>query len=192
MNKPKLLIDTNILIALEDDRRVDQSFAKLSQSCQLHGIQLYVHEISKQDIERDKDQSRKAIILSKLEKFIPLEGIRTPEVELLSAEYGTINKPNDYVDCALLYALNEINAVDFLITQDKGIHSRAERIGIGNRVFRCEDVLAWMRDKYEHSQSEFYIRIIGSFSIADLVSLREKQGLCCFEQVKRSRNATAE
>ena len=119
---PKILIDTNILFGLEDNKAIDSKFSELQQKSQKYGIQLYVHEASKQDIARDRDPNRQNITLSKLDKFLQLEGIPIPDVEYLENKYGRIrkNKGNDLVDVTLLHSLYEVGAVDFLISQDIG------------------------------------------------------------------------
>lgn len=149
MNAIKILIDTNILIGLEDNREIAVQFAELHQKCQSNGVQLYIHEASKEDISRDKDPKRRQIILSKIEKFPLLDGIQLPEKSTLESVYGKIKSPNDLVDVTLLYALHEIDAVDFLITQDRNFHKRAQRVGISGRVFRVEDALVWLRETYD-------------------------------------------
>lgn len=149
MNGPKILIDTNILIGLEDHKEIDAAFSLLQQKCQANSVQIWIHEASRQDIERDKNDPRKAIILSKIAKFPELTGIPIPDQATLEASYGKISKPNDYVDVVLLYALHEGRAVDFLVTQDRGVHKRAAQLGIPDRVFTVEDALVWLRDKYD-------------------------------------------
>jgi len=148
MNGLKLLIDTNIIIGLEDHKEITASFSKLLQQCQKHGVHVFVHEASKKDIARDKDTARKQIILSKLEKFLLIEGIHIPSMNELLETYGHIGKANDYIDVILLYTLHQ-DMVDFLITQDRGLHKRADNIGMADRVFRVEDALVWLRDTYE-------------------------------------------
>lgn len=149
MNGPKLLIDTNILIGLEDNKEIDAAFSSLQQKCQSNGVQIFIHEASRNDIERDRDNPRKNIILSKIAKFSELKGIPVPNKPVLESIYGKISKPNDYVDVVLLYTLHDVGAVDFLVTQDRGVHKRANQLGIANRIFRVEDALVWLRDKYE-------------------------------------------
>ncbi len=151
MSRAKLLIDTNILIGLEDNREIDSTFSSLQQKCQSNSIQIFVHEASYKDIDRDKDNPRKKIIISKIAKFSSLDGIPLPAHEELEATYGEIKKPNDSVDVALLYALHGVGAVDFLVTQDRGIHKRAARTGIADRVFTVEDALVWLRNKYDRT-----------------------------------------
>ncbi len=149
MTGPKLLIDTNILIGLEDHKAIDNSFSEFQQKCQKFGVQLYVHEASKQDIGRDKDIKRRQVILSKIAKFLPLGGMPVPDRGQLQQIYGKVRNDNDYVDVLLLYALHEVDAVDFLITQDLGIHKRAHALNIADRVFRVEDAIVWLRDTYD-------------------------------------------
>jgi ribosomal protein S18 acetylase RimI-like enzyme len=146
----KLLIDTNVLIGLEDWRTVVPEFAQLQKLCSQHGHRLFVHEAALADVGRDKDAVRRRITLSKLEKFERISGIRLPRTADLSARYGIISKPNDDVDVALLYAL-EIGAADFLVTQDQGIHSRAARISqdFADRVLTVADAVGWLVADYE-------------------------------------------
>jgi ribosomal protein S18 acetylase RimI-like enzyme len=59
-------------------------------------------------------------------------------------------KPNDNVDVALLHAL-DIEAVDFLATEDQGIHGRAKRATppLADRVLTVVDAVAWLRASFE-------------------------------------------
>jgi len=151
MSEPKLLIDTNILIGLEDNKEIDTRLSSLFQKCQSHNVQVFIHEASRTDIERDKNNPRKAIILSKIAKFPELKDIPIPDKSSLESIYGEIKKPNDYVDVVLLHTLHEVGAIDFLVTQDRGIHKRAAQLNITNRVFTVEDALVWLRDKYDRT-----------------------------------------
>lgn len=122
MSAEKILIDTNIIIGLEDNKEIDAAFSALQKKCQENDVQIYIHEASRHDLERDKDDPRKRVILSKLDKFLELRGIPMPAQSALNPLYGKIIKPNDFVDVTLLYALHDVGAVDFLVTQDRGIH----------------------------------------------------------------------
>jgi hypothetical protein len=65
----KLLIDTNIIIGLEDAGEIKERFADLVRKCGERSISVFVHEVSKEDINRDKDKARRAATLSKIAKF---------------------------------------------------------------------------------------------------------------------------
>jgi ribosomal protein S18 acetylase RimI-like enzyme len=148
MNTFKLLIDTNVIIGLEDAKKIEASFAELSRKCGENHIEVFVHEASAEDIARDKNLERRAVTLSKIKKFQQLRGIKLPPREILEEDFGAINSPNDEVDVTLLVAVRS-KAVDFLITQDTGLYRRGQNAGLGGRVFTVEDALEWIRQTFE-------------------------------------------
>jgi len=153
MSGRKLLIDTNVFIGLEDEREVAPEFATLQQLCAQHSVRIFIHERAADDIGRDRDVKRRAISLSKIRKFEPLKRVSQPPKADLEARFGAMPKPNDEVDVALLHAL-DINAVDFLVTQDQGIHTRARRTSaaLGNRILTVSDAVVWLRAAFESLQ----------------------------------------
>jgi len=151
MPQTRFLIDTNIVVHLEDNKVIDPVYSTLSSLCHKHKVSLYVHDASIKDIERDKDLERKKIILTKLKKFSPIRTVLNPEIdtrETLVTKFGKLPKDNDLVDVELLSSL-EVGVVDFLITEDLGIHKRAERVGIEGRVFTAKDAIDWLKQTYE-------------------------------------------
>jgi rRNA-processing protein FCF1 len=147
-NKMKLLIDTNIIIGLEDAGEIEKRFADLLRKCSEYDVRVFVHEASKEDIGRDKNAERKAATLSKIAKFQILESVAHPGEDDLAVKYGQLKKANDIVDAKLLYSM-EINAVDLLITEDDGLHRRAKKAGLNDRVMTVADILAWIKQTYE-------------------------------------------
>lgn len=150
MANRKLLIDTNVFIGLEDQKEVAPEFSKLLELCGKHTVHVFVHEAAVDDIKRDKDQVRRKVSLSKVKKFEQLTKVKLPTMPALAATFGAMPKPNDIVDVALLHAL-KIGVVDFIVTQDQGIHSRARRCipSIADRVLTVDDAVAWLRASFE-------------------------------------------
>lgn len=148
MREYKLLIDTNIFIGLEDSQKLSPDLAELVRKSSEFGVKIFVHEDAIEDILRDKNDSRREISLSKIKRFPKLEGISLPDKASLQKEFGSIKRVNDEVDVALLWAL-KINSVDFLVTQDTGIHTRANRAGLAKRVFTLDDAISWLRQTLE-------------------------------------------
>jgi L-amino acid N-acyltransferase YncA/rRNA-processing protein FCF1 len=144
----KFLIDTNIVIGLEDNRPVDTGLSELTRRCSANSVRLFVDAAVDDDIQRDNDLTRRAVTLSKLEKFERLRGISYPEDEALARSYGTINSDNDRSDCRLLFCL-ERNATDWLITRDTGLLRRARRVGLGSKVLSVDDAILWLRQTFE-------------------------------------------
>ena len=150
MTDRKLLIDTNVFIGLEDQHEVLPEFAELLQLCNQHSVHVFVHEAALADIGRDPNIARRDVSLSKVRKFEQLKKVRQPSRSVLEQRFGAMPKPNDVVDVAVLHAL-DIAAVDFLVTEDQGIHGRARRAmpPLADRVLTVVDALAWLRASFE-------------------------------------------
>ena len=64
----RILIDTNILIHLEDNRLIDEQFAKFYQFANANKCDIYFHPACLRDLKRDKNKDRQEITRSKLSK----------------------------------------------------------------------------------------------------------------------------
>ncbi len=153
MSAPKYLIDTNVIIGLEDWKEVSPEFAALTQLAARHGDGIFVHAAARDDIARDSDVARRTVSMSKIAKYpliTKVRGLTQPDLE---AEFGVCARPNDVVDATLLHAL-KIGVADFLVTQDRGLHERANRHSsdLGGRVLYVADALELLRSTYEPSQ----------------------------------------
>jgi ribosomal protein S18 acetylase RimI-like enzyme len=144
------LIDTNVIIGLEDHRTVQPAFAALLSTASKHKIDVLVHEAARDDIQRDKDVLRRSISLSKLEKFQVLKKVRGLNREDLEKRFGSLPRPNDLVDATLLDSI-ERGAADFLVTEDRGLHDRARRFSpeLGRRVLFVADAVQLLKTTFE-------------------------------------------
>ena len=150
MNTQSYLIDTNVIIGLEDNQTVHPAYAKLSQLAAKHKVDVFIHEVARDDVKRDKDKKRRDISLSKLEKFQSLQKVKGLNKQALADEFGKISKNNDEVDDTLLHALR-IGASDFLVTQDQGLHDRAQKhsADLARRVLFVADAAQLLEVTYE-------------------------------------------
>lgn len=150
MSTPSYLIDTNIIIGLEDNHTVKPAYAKFSQLAAKHKVDVFVHEAARDDYGQDKDLKRRQISLSKLDKYQLLEKVKGLKKSDLEDAFGRIRKHNDQVDATLLHAVS-IGAADFLITEDQGLHDRAEKhsADLGNRVLYIEDAMQLLATTFE-------------------------------------------
>ena len=154
----RILIDTNIIINLEDNKSIEAQYSELNRICAQYGIQVLIHASSYDDVKRDKDEARKAISLSKLKKYhsIPKTQMTKSQKEAL---FGEIKKPNDDVDTDLLVSLNT-GVVDILVTDDRGILSRvSNNDNLKERVLYPQDTISLLNTllgsipvNYEHVQ----------------------------------------
>ena len=147
MNNFKLLIDTNVVIGLEDAQPVQVSLAELVRLSSEHAVGLFVDGANYDDVARDRDTGRRTVTLSKLAKFQQLRGVPVPNSAAIAARFGCIKNENDQSDVRLLVAL-DAKAVDFLVTQDIGLHRRADRANLGASVLTVEEALEWLKQTF--------------------------------------------
>jgi len=144
------LVDTNILIPLEPTKPDDLSDKTTEAVDFVHllrqaGFQLIIHPIQKQDFQKDHDASRREMRNILLGKYIELRN--PPTTSLVFQEEIQNIKPNsnDWVDFQLLVAL-ERDAVDFLVTEDKGLRKLARRHDLADRVFDLSEAISRIKD----------------------------------------------
>ena len=135
----RFLLDTNILIPLEDTRLVLQpslsNFIKLARA---NSHEVLYHPASERDIARDADLERRKQTIARLALYKKLEGLppcpwNMPETD-----------PNDAVDNEILHAV-EANAVHALVTEDRGIHAKAKLRGLEKRVYYIQTAEDWLK-----------------------------------------------
>ena len=136
----KVLIDTNIFIELEGTSILDRSYPALMKVLDKNDAQVLIHPASLEDLRRDPNDARREGNLSRVAKHEELS--RPPDC---TADFSTVGincaSANDKVDCAILCAVYK-DAVHFLVTEDNGIHRKARRLGIENRVFYVQQALS--------------------------------------------------
>lgn len=142
-NRLRFLLDTNILIPLQDSMlALEPSLTDFVRLCNAHGHQLLYHPASVEDIQRDQDAARRSRTLARLRQYQLLqEGGACPwNTPQTSA--------NDACDNRLLWAIQQ-NAVHAFVTEDKDIHRKARQAGLGNRVYSIQQADDWLRRLHE-------------------------------------------
>jgi GNAT superfamily N-acetyltransferase len=140
-----ILIDTNILISLEPTRPDDiesrtgvaADFVRVVAEV---GDRLLMHPASLQELAGDRDPLRRemrSVLLNKYAKLNPAP----PMAQAVIDEFGhTSAGSHDHVDHLMLSGVVK-NAVQYLVTDDGGIHKKSARLGIADRVLTAEDAL---------------------------------------------------
>ena len=155
----KFLVDTNVLIAGEptDAGNVEKAtelVARLVGSVAAHGGELYCHPDSLIELGRDKDSARRELRQTLVAKYPSLPA-PPPIGQQLRQELGPlVPGSNHEVDAKMLAAVSG-DAVDFLVTGDLGIHRRAKRVGLEQRVVSVSDALFLLRELAAEATSEF-------------------------------------
>jgi len=140
MSGVKVLIDTNVLIYREDDRVISENLQELHRQLRTDGHDILIHPMSKKEIQNDTDSERREKAESKIATYPVLEYPPFPRDadEPFRDAVGHPTNPNDQIDDALLYTVYK-DTVDFLVTEDEGIHRKARRLGLEDRVFTIEE-----------------------------------------------------
>ena len=137
MKRLTLLIDTNVLIPMEPTLLADlaTNSAKafeLSELAQQVGAKLLLHPSQKLDLSNDKNAERRTLRLSLIAKYPALPSPPPFSQRVADACGNPLPGSNGWIDGQLVSALDH-NAVAFLVTEDRQIHSACRRLGIDAR-----------------------------------------------------------
>lgn len=166
----RALFDTNILIHREAPVVVLQNIGLVFNWLDRLGYEKCVHPVSIQEIEHHEDERIRRSFAAKVASYRLLRAPApiTPEIQALSDEVD-LNE-NDRNDSKIL---NELYAerVDLLITEDRQIARKADRLGIGDRVFTIdaflEKVVAENPDLIEYRVLSVKKSLFGEVDLAD-------------------------
>jgi rRNA-processing protein FCF1 len=137
----RVIIDTNIFIYLENDHVVPKNLQRLVLALGDSGVKVLVHPKSIEELKRDHNVGRREVILSKIGNYPVLEMAPDPASDDdFRTRLGQPSGPNDAVDCAMLYALHR-NAVAYLLTEDKNLRKKSERVGLRERALSIDEAL---------------------------------------------------
>lgn len=136
-----ILLDTNILIPLEDTSKIlSEDLSTMMKLCSEQKHNLFVHPLQVEDLQRDKDEKRKCILLSRIKQYQSIDNPPILSEEELKKLNWRQSNDNDRIDNNLLFSLYR-NAVHLLITNDEEIHKKAKKANLQDRVYRISQFL---------------------------------------------------
>ena len=139
----RFLLDTNILIPLEDSQHpLERSLANFVQLANANGHILLYHPASEDDINQDSNITRRTQTLGRLHQYTKLDSRPVCPWNLP----GTSR--NDAADNEILYSI-ELNAAHALVTEDRGIHAKAKDRGLAQRVYSIQTAEDQLRRLHE-------------------------------------------
>ena len=137
------LIDANILFAAESDRAIPhvnhEQAARLLRMASTSGHQIWLSPSIKDDLSRIKDSGHKALRTRQVGKYPQLEEIPFPKDFLKLAGYENPND-QDLADATYLLALKQ-HAVDFVVSEDRGLMRHAEILGVADQTLTLSDAV---------------------------------------------------
>lgn len=142
----RFLLDTNVLIPLQDSYQVlESNLADFVRLANVGGHQLLYHPATVADFRRDPDRQRCKRNLQRLTQYSQLDN---PAPCPWNAPQTS---SNDACDNEILYAL-ECDAAHALVTEDRGIHAKARALGLRDRVYTIQMAEDWLRRLHEPRQ----------------------------------------
>lgn len=147
----RILLDTNIFIHRETFAELPEKLQELQRLFSLSRVQVLIHPLSYSEIQRDANEERRKIHLSKLSAYPLLDNPPIPKENdaFIISEIG--KKINHYIDKVILFAVYK-DAVELLITEDKELISKASRYDLQKRVLNISDALSFFKQNYETKQ----------------------------------------
>lgn len=144
----RILLDTNILIPLEDSLVVlEPNLAHVIELCNGRHRLVY-HPASRRDIGRDPNQERRERTLARLAQYTELAEGPPPPANLAPGL-----SENDKCDNAILFAL-EREAAHVLVTEDRKLHAKAAARGLASRVYFIQTLEDWLSRLHEPAEVE--------------------------------------
>jgi hypothetical protein len=142
----RVLLDTNIFIYREDDQILSENLQDLLRILSQAKADVIMHPLSLEDLQRDTDDRRKKVMGSKIKTYPFLETPPNPKDDLSYLNIvGMDGVDNNIIDNIILYSIYR-DAADFLITEDRGIHKKARKLGIIDRIFLIDEALLFFRN----------------------------------------------
>ena len=142
----QILIDTNILIHLEDNKIVDEKFSRFYRFAISNNCKILYHPLAiPEDLQKDTNVQRREITLSKLKKYEPLQDYAQPTNEFLSQVKNA--NSHDTIDNLQLFQLYK-GYVDYFVTEDQGIHQNAKKVNIESGVLTVDKIEKLLNEKY--------------------------------------------
>lgn len=141
------MIDTNIFISREDNDILPDNLQELLRLLSELKAEILIHPLSFEDLKKNQDKKRQEIMLSKIRAYSFLEFPPDPK-----KDQGYLDSVGRVIgiDDIILYAVHK-DAVDFFITEDRGIHKKAKRLGVDERVFLINEALPIFKN-YKHKE----------------------------------------
>lgn len=135
----KVLIDTNVFIEREEEEVLSEDIRRLEKIIKRDMGGPWMHPASINEVRNDPNQSRRESAESRVESYPRLEYPPTPTPgDEFREHVPEPSDKNEAVDDRLLYCVYE-DEVDFLVTEDRGIHRKATDVGISDRVFTIRE-----------------------------------------------------
>ena len=140
----KVLLDTNIVIHRENVKVSNPSIGLLFYWLDKLHYEKCVHPWSVEELKSYKDKNMQELYETRLPAYTILKSVSVPQEEFL-AQLPKEESANDKIDHQLLCEVFN-SRVDLLITEDRKLREKAQKLGIGQKVY---SINAFVSEKTE-------------------------------------------
>ena len=144
----KILLDTNMFIYLEDYAVTEEKVATLTKRLfDSDQYKIVIHPKTKEEILKIKEEEKRNIFFSKISVYKEIKSapIATEKFHNL---VGCSNS-HDAIDNELLFSIYR-NCAQYLITNDKDLIKKAQKVDLNDRVLSIDQAL----EKFQENSSE--------------------------------------
>lgn len=142
----KVLLDTNIVIHRENVKVTNPSIGLLFYWLDKLHYDKCVHPWSIEELKHYKDKNMQELYETKLPAYTILKSVSTPQADFL-AQLPNEESANDKIDHQLLCEVFN-SRVDLLITEDKKLREKAQKLGIGQKVYSINEFVSEKTEEY--------------------------------------------
>lgn len=135
----RILIDTNIIIHREASRIVNEDIGLLFNWLDRLRYEKCVHPLSIEEISTHQDEQVVNTMKIKIANYNLLR-TESPDDAQIQHIRATDSTRNDFIDTSILKEVYN-NRVDYLITEDRGIHRKARILGCSEKIFKIDAFL---------------------------------------------------
>ncbi|MDX6181105.1 PIN domain-containing protein [Flavobacterium sp. Fl-77] len=136
----KVLLDTNIIIHREANKIYKPEIGELFKWIDNLKYSKYIHPLTIEELQRYKDPNALDTMSIKIESYNLLKHQAPLGEKILKVSKNIDKQDNDINDTQILNEVYE-GRVDILISEDKKIHTKANLLGIADKVYKIENFL---------------------------------------------------
>lgn len=136
----RALLDTNIIIHRETGKTINQDIGTLFKWLDKSHCEKIIHTETIKEITKNSNKETVETFNAKLKNYEVIENPSPMSQDVLDVSTKIDKTENDRIDTILL---NEVYSerVDYLITEDKKIHKKANLLQISDKVFTIDSFL---------------------------------------------------
>ena len=149
-----------MFITREQNRVIPEALQELENLLKTAGHNILVHPLSEVEVQNHEDEQIRKKSQSKIATYAKLTFPPYPSSDddhFYDKVNGSADSDREQVDNALLYAVYD-QRVDLLITEDQPMHTKANLLGIADKVLTIEEGAAHFREKDDELRSPVSIQ----------------------------------